>query len=320
MESLPLATVVVCTRNRSRLLAPAAESALAMEYPADRWRMLIVDNASTDDTLAIAEELVRRHGERVEVIVERQLGLSAARNAGVRAALGAGSEVVAFLDDDALPSPGWLTALARALATPGGEAAGGSIEPLFEGELPPWFLDRYLPYLTVWDLGPEPVELTYNEYPRGTNIAFRAGVFERWGLFSTHLGRRERSLLSGEEVELCLRIERGGGRILYVPEARVRHMVAAGRLTPGWIARRFGAQGRSEAIIDWRHGGAAGLRRGLTQAVGNVLSARRHRRRSPGGALFARCQARALAGYLDGALRALATVRRYRAGGAAPWP
>ena len=320
MESFPFATVVVCTQNRSRSLAFACESTLAMDYPADRWRLVIVDNASTDDTLAIAEELARRHRPRVEVIVEEEIGISAARNAGVRAAVRQGAEVVAFLDDDALPSPGWLTMVARALSSPGVEAVGGPIEPLFEVELPSWFLDRYLPYLTIWDPGPEAVELTYNEYPRGANMAFRTGAFQRWGLFSTHLGRKGTSLLSGEEVELCLRLERGGGRVHYVPEARVRHRVDAGRLTPGWITRRFGAQGRSEAIIDWCHGGAAGLGRGLRQAIGNVLSTRRHRHRFEGGELLARCQTFALGGYLDGALRALATVRRYRAAGAAPWP
>ena len=293
---------------------------LAMDYPADRWRLLIVDNASTDDTLAVAEELATRAPERVQVLVEREIGLSAARNAGVRAAAGMGGEVIAFLDDDAFPAPGWLTAVAAALGEPGVEAVGGPVEPIFEGDLPPWFLARYLPYLTVWDLGREPVELTYNEYPRGANLAFSAGAFARWGLFSTHLGRKGQSLLSCEELELCLRIERSGGRVLYVPGAGVRHVVDTDRLTPDWIARRFGAQGRSEAIIDWMHGGTAGLRRGLRQALANALQARRHRGQIEGGDLLARCQAHALGGYLGGMSRALVTVRRYRAAGARPWP
>jgi hypothetical protein len=48
-------------------------------------------------------------------------------------------------------------------------------------------------------------------------MAFRREVFDRFGFFSPHLGRKARSLLSCEEIELCLRIERGGGSILYVP-------------------------------------------------------------------------------------------------------
>jgi glycosyltransferase involved in cell wall biosynthesis len=316
-SDLPFATVVVCTRNRSRLLGRACESMLAMDYPADRWRLLIVDNVSTDDTLEVARELERLHPERMRVMVEEEIGLSAARNAGIRAAEG---EVIAFLDDDAFPAPGWLSAVAAALSTDGVRAVGGPVDPMFEGELPGWLGERYLPYLTVWDRGSEVEELTYNEYPRGANLAFHRRAFERFGPFSTQLGRKGKSLLSCEELELCLRIERGGGRILYLPGARVRHLVVTGRLTHDWMADRFAAQGRSEAIIDWGHGGWRGLKRGLRQAVANAVAAFRYRNRAEGGELLARCQRRALLGYLRGAATAPFITPRWNPPEAAPWP
>lgn len=307
MESFPDATVVVCTRNRSRRLADACEAMLAMDYPPERWHLLIVDNRSTDDTLEVARELARLHPGRVEVIEEPELGLSAARNAGIRAATG---DLVAFLDDDAFPPPGWLKAIAGALARRNVYAAGGPVIPRFEGELPDWFRGRFLPYLSAWDRGGETAFLTYNEYPRGTNVAFRRDAFERFGDFSTDLGRKGGSLLSGEEVELCLRIERGGGQILYVPEAGVEHVVDAGRVSREWLVRRFGAQGRSEAIINWRHGGFAGIVAGFGLHARNAAAGWRDRRRD--GEVVAACHRGAFLGYLDGALRAIFTVRRYR--------
>jgi GT2 family glycosyltransferase len=224
--SSPRTTVAVCTRNRSRSLLDACEATLAVDPPDGGWELLIVDNRSTDDTAEVARELAARE-PRVRVEVEPEIGLSAARNAGFRHARG---ELVVYVDDDAYPEPGWLRALVAAFDREGVLAAGGPVAPRFEGELPGWLGERFLPYLTVWDLGPEPIELTYNEYPRGANMAFHRDVFDRFGGFSTQLGRKGRSLLSCEETELCLRIERGGGKVLYVPEARVEHSVDAGRI------------------------------------------------------------------------------------------
>ncbi len=309
------ASVVVCTRNRSVSLADSLAGLLAMDHPCDRWELLVIDNASTDDTLEVARAVEREHPDRVRVVEEPEIGLSAARNAAVRESE---AEIVAFIDDDAVPAPGWLGALVETLERPDVLCAGGPVLPEFEGELPDWFAGRLLPYLSVWDKGDEHVELVYNEYPRGTNVAFRREAFERFGDFSTKLGRKGGSLLSGEEIELCLRIERGGGKVLYVPGAGVRHVTPAERVTPLWMMRRFQAQGRSEAIINWRHAGFRGLRRGLKMYVRNAIASRAEARFGETGAILCRCQKRALRGYLFGMLEAPLRVRRYRSRAAEP--
>lgn len=317
--SRPAVSVVICTRNRSALLGEAAAALLAVEPPAGGYEVIIVDNGSTDDTPQVAEAVRRRAPQLVRVVGEQTIGLSAARNRGIAES---GGSLIAFLDDDAFPATRWLTALTRAFNDETVMCAGGPVEPLLDGELPGWFTGRLLPYLTVWDLGAEPVELRYNEYPRGANIAFRATAFERLGGFSTRLGRSGSSLLSCEEIELCLRIERGGLRTLYVPGARVRHTTPVHRLTPAWMEQRFAAQGRSEAIIDWSHGGLRGLARGLRAHRGRVRDAAREG--DVVGDLIARCQRRALRGYLSGVVTAPLTVQRYRppdpSVSLAPWP
>ena len=316
-ETMVLATVVVCTRNRSSLLGEVGAAVLDQQLPAGDWELLIVDNASTDDTPEIARGVVALAPDRARLVVESEIGLSAARNAGFREARG---EVVAFLDDDAFPDPGWLAGLVAALADPDGPmCAGGAVHPLFQGELPPWFRARFLPYLTVWDLGDEPVELRYNEYPRGANVAYRGEVFERYGGFSPHLGRKGKSLLSCEETELCLRIERDGRRVLYVPGAAVHHVTVADRITRPWLERRFRAQGASEAIVNWMHGGWPAVQRGLAAHRRNARQAARERRWV--GPELASCQRQAARGYLWGIPRAVLKAR-YRPGAgvaAAPW-
>jgi len=301
--------VVVCTHNRSTYLRQACEAILAVDYPSDRFELLVVDNASTDDTPQVAAQVARQRPDAVRVVNAPVLGLSSARNTGVKHARG---EVIVFVDDDAFPGPGWLRALAGALSEDGVLVAGGPVEPIFEGELPSWFSERFLAYLSAWEIGPEVRRLTYNEYPRGNNIGFRREVFERFGTFSTHLGRKGRSLLSCEETEMCLRVERGGGTILYVPDARIRHITPTDRLTPEWLARRFSAQARSEAIIEWRHGGFKGLRQGWLR----WKEFAKHAELYPVGAfeaIYLQCMQRALRGYSRGSLTAALTVPRYRA-------
>jgi GT2 family glycosyltransferase len=270
------------------------------------WELVVVDNGSTDDTVRVVSKLHALYPRRVRLIRESCLGLSAARNAGVHAATG---DLIAFLDDDASPMPGWLEALAEALASQNVLAAGGPVEPLFSSELPPWFSERYLPYLTVFDKGPAIVGLTYNEYPRGTNMAFRREAFERYGLFSTDLGRKAAVLRSCEEIEFCLRLERAGARILYMPEARVQHEIRTERLSADWMRARYAAQGHSEAILEWRHGGLRALLIGLRRISQHVRANRWVH--DPRTALLCSCHWSALHGYFGGALEALLRVDRY---------
>ena len=299
-------SVVVCTRNRSAALAGALKALMEIDFDPDRWELLVIDNASTDDTNDVARSVIEAHLGRARVIVEQEIGLSAARNAGISATE---ADIIAFIDDDAYPEPGWLAGIVRAFEEPSVMCAGGPVEPLIEGELPSWFSGRFLPYLTVWNLGEEPVDLVYNEYPRGANVAYRRLGIERVGNFSVHLGRKGKSLLSCEEIELCLRLERAGFAVRYQPDALVRHLTPVGRITPAWMHARFSAQGRSEAILNWMHGGWGALRTGLKATRRNAADIRRQR--AMVGPVFADCHRHTVRGYYRGMLDAL-RLPRYR--------
>lgn len=250
--SAPLATIAICTHQRSAALAPCLDHLWQHLQGWTGIEVLLIDNASTDDTTAVARAAVERAPCPARVISESKLGLSNARNRAIEDAHG---EVLIYLDDDAYPHPGWLEALLRAFDDPAVEAAGGPIDPRFDGPLPNWLGPSFLPYLSAWDRGSEPHALSYNEYPRGANLALRREVFDRVGRFSPHLGRRGTRLASCEEIELCLRLERTGGMVLYAPGARIDHVVPTARLDAWWMARRFHWQGRSETVLEKLHGG-----------------------------------------------------------------
>ena len=105
---------------------------------------------------------------------------------------------------------------------------------MLESPLPEWVTPPFLPYLALFDKGEEEIELFYNEYPRGVNMAYPRQSFREVGLFSTAFGLKGRSLRCYDEIELCYRLERLGRRILYTPGAEVNHaFTPSGSRWPG---------------------------------------------------------------------------------------
>src|SRR5215207_1739222 len=98
---------VIPNYNHARYLGQAIESALAQTYP--NTEVIVVDDGSTDDSRSVAAGFC----DRIRYIYQRNAGLSAARNTGVRAALG---EYIALLDADDLVEPAYAERLLAALA------------------------------------------------------------------------------------------------------------------------------------------------------------------------------------------------------------
>jgi GT2 family glycosyltransferase len=88
---MPFVSVVIPTFNRSTVLSRAIESVIQQYYR--DFELLIVNDGSTDDT----PQLLSRYEKYLKVVHQKNSGVSAARNAGVRASSG---ELIAFLDSD----------------------------------------------------------------------------------------------------------------------------------------------------------------------------------------------------------------------------
>ena len=204
--SLP-ASVIVCTHNGSRVIEETLESLVRQDFPPEAFEILVVDNASTDATPEVVRGIAGRHPGRIRLVPEPVLGHSSARNRGIQESRG---DVIAFTDDDARVSPRWLRALVDTCERPRVGCAGGPVRAVLEGPLPEWVTPLFLPYLALFDKGREEVELSYNEYPRGVNMAYPRQSFREVGLFSTAFGLKGRSLLYYDEIELCYRLERLG--------------------------------------------------------------------------------------------------------------
>lgn len=236
-------SVVICayTMRRWHQLRAAVASVLAQSLPASELIVVI-------DHCAELFETARELDPRVQVIESvGTSGLSGARNTGVVAAR---SEVVAFLDDDAVADPGWLAALCRHFDAPDVQGVGGHVVPRWESTAPTW-----LPPELWWVVGCSyrglPTSTAEVRNPIGANMSFRRSAVLDAGGFSDRLGRVGTVPVGCEETELAIRIARmlPSARFLLEPRAVVHHDVPDDRARWSYLRRRCWAEGLSKARV-----------------------------------------------------------------------
>ncbi len=210
----PFITVAICTRNRAAFLEKAVRSVLPqMTVDAE---LLIIDNASTDDTPAVVARLAAS-GPRITLYREVEPGISAARNAALKMARG---KFVLFLDDDETAETDWLAAYQRFLSAPPSEkiaAVGGAI--LTEFETPP---AKRGAASVSFDCGDSPKCLTYPGSLYGGNVCYRRETALAIGMFDTQLKRREDS-------DMIRRLQDAGYEVWWLPGAAIWHFAPANR-------------------------------------------------------------------------------------------
>ncbi|MEM2130652.1 MAG: glycosyltransferase [Candidatus Bathyarchaeia archaeon] len=183
----------------------------------------------------------------VKLVVSEGYGLSNARNTGVKNAT---SEIIAFIDDDAIADGDWLKCLLRNFNDSSVVGVGGKIIPLWDREKPDWF-----PEELYWIVGCSykglPLQRAIIRNPIGCNMAFRRNLFEEVGYFSTSIGRVGNQLLSHDDTEFSIRVysEVPNAKIVYDPMAVVYHHVAPNRISVQYVLKRSYAEGFSKALV-----------------------------------------------------------------------
>jgi O-antigen/teichoic acid export membrane protein/GT2 family glycosyltransferase len=252
----PTLSVVICafTMDRWDDLSASLASLRSQVRPPDEI-ILVIDHCAP-----LAKRAWREFGGIRDVGVIESTeppGLSGARNTGVRAA---GSDVVAFLDDDAVADRRWTEHLLAPYADPEVLGVGGLVQPAWDRRRPAWFPTEF-----DWVVG-----CTYRGMPTtrsrvrnfiGANMSFRRDVLTRLEGFRHDLGRIGTRPLGGEETELCIRAirEHPSGRLVYEPAATVRHRVPARRGTWGYFRARCYAEGLSKAAVRGHAGSGPAL-------------------------------------------------------------
>ncbi len=221
----PRISVLVCTYNGASTLAETCAAISQLDYP--NTEVIVVDDGSSDQSAEIAR------GYGFNVISTENRGLSSARNTALAAATG---EIVAYIDDDAMPDPQWLAYLADTFARTDFVAAGGPNLPV-PGD------GAVADAVAVAPGNPVHVLLSDREAEHipGCNSAFRADALREIGGFDP----RFRS--AGDDVDVCWRLQDRGWRIGYCAAAVVWHH-RRGSVTA--YLRQQRGYGQAEAMLE----------------------------------------------------------------------
>ena len=230
LQDPPTVSVVICTRNRPDSVRTTVRSILGCRYPAERFEVIVVDNASdADAAVSLAENEFDRD---VPVRVEREPepGLSNARNKGLECATG---EIVVFADDDVEVDRDWLATLVAPFARDPrvGATSGRTLPGALETPVQRWvegFGGRATGFDTrVFDLLDPPQDqplfpFTVGDLGAGRNMAFRREALREQGGFDPALGPGTLAH-DGDDIEALLRILLSGQVVVHDPTAVVWH-------------------------------------------------------------------------------------------------
>jgi O-antigen biosynthesis protein len=225
----PRVSVVVCSYNAERTMEACLASLEVLNYP--DYEVIVVNDGSTDGTLAIAE----RFGY-CRIISQPNKGLSVARNVGAEAATG---EIVAYTDSDCVADPDWLTYLVAKMESADLVACGGPNFPPPENSLVP-------AAVAVSPGGPTHVLLADDvaEHIAGCNMAFRRSVLLSMGGFDPIYRA------AGDDVDICWRFQDAGHVIGFSPAAVVWHFRR--NTVRAYIGQQRG-YGKAEALVYSKH-------------------------------------------------------------------
>lgn len=217
--------VVVPTHQRPAQLERLLDALDGVEWPGDR-QVVVVDDGS--------EPPVRVDRSGVRVVRQPNAGPAAARNRGWRSVDG---EIVAFLDDDTWPEPGWLRALLEPFADPSVVGVGGRV---IAGDDRFW--SRFMQAERLAGHGADPGEDA--RFLVTANVAFRRRALEDVAGFD------ERLDVASEDVDLSYRLRDRGGRLVVADNAVARHDHRSRALE---LVRNYFRHGIGRAALARRH-------------------------------------------------------------------
>lgn len=226
--------ICICTFKRP-FLAETLRSIAALNRGVHQVRVIIADN----DTVPSARELVTALAAEMPMPVTYvhapEANICIARNACLDQA---DADYVAFVDDDEVVTPGWITALVDEAEASGAAAVLGPVHAVYGPDAPRWMVDGDF----------------HSTRPVFVGGAIRTGytcnVLIRWSMpyqglrFDLALGKS-----GGEDTAFFYRLTALGGTIAYAEDALVEEPVPSDRASMDWLVRRRLRFGQTHGML-----------------------------------------------------------------------
>jgi glycosyltransferase involved in cell wall biosynthesis len=250
-----VSVIICCYNSAARLPETLKHLALQQVHPPLAWEVLIIDNASTDDTgfVAVAEwKKFNVSHVNLTVVRETEPGLSAARERGIKESA---YEYLIFCDDD-----NWLDKMYVQQAWtvlnqhPAVAAVGGINEGVFENNPPPEWFPYFAHGYAVCNQGQGAFEiLEGDKYIVGAGMSFRKSAYEmvKQKGFKFYLTDRiGNKVVGGGDVELCYLFKLAGFSIAFSDKLRLKHYMPAGRITKKYLVNMWRQHPQSFLILE----------------------------------------------------------------------
>jgi Glycosyltransferases involved in cell wall biogenesis len=239
-------SIVICTYRRPELLAACLRSCLLQQPCEDaKYEIVVVDNDVERSAQPVVEPIRQSSTISCRYVQEPVANIATARNRGVREAAGT---YIAFIDDDFVVPPEWLTSVLRTFARTGADVVLGDVRPRFEdGGTPSEGVaaayTRHAPErggrVTVQANGYAPGARTGNAILR-RSFCFVGSD----GWFDPAFGRS-----GGEDAEFFLRLGRRQPHIVASSDAFVFEFIPLSRQTETYLVGRAEREGRNYARL-----------------------------------------------------------------------
>jgi glycosyltransferase involved in cell wall biosynthesis len=248
VSEAPSLAVVICTYNNAAMF-DGVLARLAAQCGIERahWTCLVVDNNCTDNTAEVVQRYVAEGKiPGLRVVRELEQGLTPARLCGVRNST---APWIAFVDDDCFLRPDWIAnAVAFAASRPASGAFGGKV--VLDWEVEPPSYARAFTYCFA--------EQNHGDVERKVSFLAGAGlVVNRTALTACGWSKRPlvadrvgKSLVSGGDVEIVLRIAGSGRELWFVPQCELHHQIPARRVTMRYMVSMNCNLGISQALAE----------------------------------------------------------------------
>ena len=242
-DAPPDLSVIIPTHNRAGSVRRTLDALARQDHPADRFEVIVVANACTDDTADVVRRFQAPFALRFAEVPAP--GVSLARNSGAAAARG---RWLVFVDDDIEPLPTALAAHAAAHAAREDLVAVGPLLAPPLADAPGLLVERRRAADATFAalLASRAGALDWT-CTIGGNMSLPATLFRRAGGFETAL-----VAYGGEDYEFGCRAQRAGARFALLDAAGAYHHVDA-RSSLGEYLRRSRSVGRNEVLIVERH-------------------------------------------------------------------
>jgi glycosyltransferase involved in cell wall biosynthesis len=236
-------TVLLATRNGAKTLPDVLECYCGVQAPPGGWKIVIVDNGSTDRTRSIIQSYLDRLP--LTYLFEARLGKNVALNAGLANIAG---DLVVFTDDDTFPSQDWLVHMRAAADVHSDyDIFGGAIVPRWQRP-PESLMLAWVPLDAVFSVTdptiPEGPNTGTNVF--GPNMAVRNDLFARGYRFDPQIGPRGSNYPMGSETDFVYRLVKLGFKAWYCPHVVVEHFIPQSHMRSSWVLRRAVRFGRGQ--------------------------------------------------------------------------